>query len=157
MEHDVSSVCSGTVRQVVVKLGDVVRAGQTVLSVLVVNVFFFLSRSHTWSYFSSFIEPSNQTDTSVKHTEEVDLDFIRPDLKAMYERRELISLHGGRSAAVEKRHRRGMRFVWENVYDMFEKDSFVEFGGGGECFGAFTTAFWKKMFACGLKRYYRGG
>lgn len=60
-------------------------------------------------------------------SEQVDLDAIRPDLAEVHERHE-IGRDAARPAAVANRHARGRRTARENITDLVDKDSFVEYG-----------------------------
>ncbi|MEC3915272.1 acetyl-CoA carboxylase family protein [Nocardia sp. CDC160] len=57
----------------------------------------------------------------------VDLDSIRPDLAEVLDRHET-TLDARRASAVAKRHRLGRRTARENITDLVDADSFVEYG-----------------------------
>ncbi|MET7771900.1 carboxyl transferase domain-containing protein [Nocardia sp. NPDC005366] len=57
-----------------------------------------------------------------------DLDAIRPDLAEVHERHRR-TLDAARPEAVAKRHRLGRRTARENIADLVDDDSFVEYGG----------------------------
>jgi acetyl/propionyl-CoA carboxylase alpha subunit/acetyl-CoA carboxylase carboxyltransferase component len=57
----------------------------------------------------------------------VDLDRSRADLDEVAER-HLLTLDKGRQAAVAKRHRQGRRTARENIADLVDAGSFVEYG-----------------------------
>ncbi|WP_322858014.1 acetyl-CoA carboxylase family protein [Mycobacterium shigaense] len=57
----------------------------------------------------------------------VDLDQSRPDLDEV-DRRHLLTRDEGRAAAVAKRHDRGRRTARENIADLVDAGSFVEYG-----------------------------
>ncbi len=57
----------------------------------------------------------------------VDLDRPRPDLDEVYQR-HLVTLDEGRHAAVTKRHEQGRRTARENIADLVDAGSFVEYG-----------------------------
>jgi acetyl/propionyl-CoA carboxylase alpha subunit/acetyl-CoA carboxylase carboxyltransferase component len=57
----------------------------------------------------------------------VDLDRPRADLEEVRER-HLFTLDEGRQAAVAKRHKQGRRTARENIADLVDADSFVEYG-----------------------------
>ncbi|MEC3957338.1 carboxyl transferase domain-containing protein [Nocardia sp. CDC153] len=57
----------------------------------------------------------------------VDLDSIRPDLAEVRDRHD-ITLDARRASAVAKRHRLGRRTARENIADLVDADSFVEYG-----------------------------
>lgn len=58
----------------------------------------------------------------------VDLDAIRPDLSEVLDRQRGIR-DESRPAAVAKRHQLGRRTARENIDDLVDADSFVEYGG----------------------------
>ncbi len=58
---------------------------------------------------------------------EVDLDAVRPDLAEVL-RRQAGVLDAGRPEAVDRRHARGRRTARENIADLCEPGSFVEYG-----------------------------
>jgi acetyl/propionyl-CoA carboxylase alpha subunit/acetyl-CoA carboxylase carboxyltransferase component len=58
---------------------------------------------------------------------EVDLDRPRADLDEV-RRRHLLALDEGRSAVVGKRHKQGRRTARENIADLVDAGSFVEYG-----------------------------
>lgn len=60
-------------------------------------------------------------------TRAVDLDHIRPDLAALQERRAR-TLDEHRPKAVERRRGRGQRTARENIADLLDPDSFLEYG-----------------------------
>ncbi|GAA4490586.1 carboxyl transferase domain-containing protein [Rhodococcus olei] len=57
----------------------------------------------------------------------LDLDHIRPDLAEVLARHE-VTLDSGRPAAVAKRHRVGRRTARENIADLVDEGSLVEYG-----------------------------
>lgn len=59
--------------------------------------------------------------------EAIDLDAVRADLAEVRERHR-IGLDAGRPAAVAKRHRLGRRTARENIEDLVDADSFLEYG-----------------------------
>ncbi|WP_433685108.1 carboxyl transferase domain-containing protein [Nocardia sp. CA-119907] len=59
--------------------------------------------------------------------EAIDLDAVRADLAEVRERHR-IGLDAGRPAAVAKRHRLGRRTARENIDDLVDADSFLEYG-----------------------------
>ncbi|EME24012.1 acetyl-CoA carboxylase family protein [Rhodococcus triatomae] len=60
-------------------------------------------------------------------SETLDPDRVRPDLAEVLARHE-VTLDAGRPAAVAKRHRAGRRTARENVADLVDDGSFVEYG-----------------------------
>ncbi|WP_433716538.1 carboxyl transferase domain-containing protein [Nocardia sp. CA-084685] len=59
--------------------------------------------------------------------EAIDLDAVRADLAEVRERHR-IGLDAGRPAAVGKRHEMGRRTARENIADLVDEDSFLEYG-----------------------------
>ncbi|MEV4238699.1 MULTISPECIES: carboxyl transferase domain-containing protein [unclassified Nocardia] len=57
----------------------------------------------------------------------IDLDAVRADLAQVRERHR-IGLDAGRPAAVAKRHKLGRRTARENIADLVDDDSFLEYG-----------------------------
>lgn len=64
---------------------------------------------------------------TASRTRELDLGAVRPDLAEIEERRAL-GLDAARGAAVAKRHDRGQRTARENIADLCDPGSFVEYG-----------------------------
>lgn len=98
--------CAGTIVDCRVAAGDMVVAGQIV----------------------AVLEARSQQDgDDVAAGAEVDLDAIRPDLRELLDRRAEIS-DDGRPDAVRRRHERGLRTARENIADLCDPGSFVEYG-----------------------------
>jgi len=93
------------VRQIMVAEGDTVSTGQPLL----------------------FIEPVDATSERVEQVKPVDLDAIRPDLREARER-HAVGLDELRPEAVERRRRSGQRTVRENIADLCDAGSFIEYG-----------------------------
>jgi acetyl-CoA carboxylase carboxyltransferase component len=108
MEHEVLSETDGVVRRVDVALGGTVQAGEPLV----------VLGPH---------EQPQAVERSGQPAAEVDLDAIRPDLAAVHERHELGS-DAARTAAVARRRERGRRTARENVSDLLDEGSFVEYG-----------------------------
>ncbi|MDD5311693.1 MAG: carboxyl transferase domain-containing protein [Dehalococcoidia bacterium] len=105
MEHVITADRSGYVRAICIAVNDVVAKGDPLL----------------------FIEEAAVA-VSAKETEEkIDLDKIRPDLAAVIERHAL-TLDEQRSEAVARRHKKNQRTARENVADLFDPGSFIEYG-----------------------------
>jgi len=105
MEHEVRSEVSGVVQRLGVGVGDAVFEGHSliVLDEQAVDV----------------------SDDGV--TQAVDLDYIRPDLQEVFDRKSA-GLDESRPNAVSKRRKTGHRTARENVADLCDPDSFVEYG-----------------------------
>jgi acetyl-CoA carboxylase carboxyltransferase component len=105
MQQGVVAPTSGTVERVLVRVGDVVPAGAPLL-VLV---------------------PDGSGATVDDRDTEVDLDHVREDLRALHEALAP-TLDDARPAAVARRHDRGRRTARENVDDLVDPGSFLEYG-----------------------------
>jgi acetyl/propionyl-CoA carboxylase alpha subunit len=105
MEHVVQADVSGIVQRLTVTKGDTIFEGHPL----------------------AFIE---ETDVEIAHTQEtvlVDLDAIRPDLAEVHQR-HAITLDAARPDAVARRRKTGQRTARENIDDLCDPDSFVEYG-----------------------------
>ena len=105
MEHVIESPVSGTLQEIRVASGDTVFEG-AVLAVV----------------FEHDVEGDAQA-----AQEELDPDFIRPDLAEVYRRRSF-GLDENKPDKVAKRHARGNRTARENLADLIDEGSFVEYG-----------------------------
>ena len=105
MEHIIPASAGGVVRLVAASRGDVLMPGQALL----------------------FIEPREVEAAAEIEAGAVDLDAIRPDLAESVARHAL-TLDDARKLAVAKRHKQGGRTVRENVDDLCDPGSFVEYG-----------------------------
>jgi acetyl/propionyl-CoA carboxylase alpha subunit/acetyl-CoA carboxylase carboxyltransferase component len=106
MQHVVAAGHSGRVVAVGVAVGDEVEAG-TVLATIAAD-----ERGGS----------DGPTD------EEIDLGATRADLDELAERRHLLT-DAGRAEAVAERHGRGLRTARENLDDLADPGSFLEYGG----------------------------
>ena len=73
------------------------------------------------------LRPEAGAEQAVDKIEEQDVSAIRPDLKALQERLA-ITLDKARPEAVDKLHRRGQRTARENITDLCDPDTFIEYG-----------------------------
>ncbi|MGB7404226.1 MAG: carboxyl transferase domain-containing protein, partial [Pacificimonas sp.] len=105
MEHEVRAAGTGLVDEVMVEEGAVVRTGAPLFTLTAADV-----------------SKSGNVMTSVE-----DLDHIRPELAELKDRKGA-GLDQTRPDAVAKRHSRGNRTARENIADLCDADSFVEFG-----------------------------
>jgi acetyl/propionyl-CoA carboxylase alpha subunit/acetyl-CoA carboxylase carboxyltransferase component len=105
MEHVIESPFAGYVRHLRVRSGDTVNEGQTLL----------------------FIEAAMGEGESATAVEQVDLDAIRADLREA-QQRHAATLDAARPDAVARRRKTGQRTARENLDDLFDPDSFVEYG-----------------------------
>jgi acetyl/propionyl-CoA carboxylase alpha subunit/acetyl-CoA carboxylase carboxyltransferase component len=105
MEHVIAADVSGVVRQVTAQAGETVFEGHPL----------------------AFIEEAEVAGGAHAGEEAVDLDFIRPDLAELMARHEL-ALDAARPEAVARRRKTGQRTARENVEDLVDPGSFVEYG-----------------------------
>ncbi|MFA5632983.1 MAG: carboxyl transferase domain-containing protein, partial [Porticoccaceae bacterium] len=107
MEHVVKAPASGIVRRVLVSVGDMVKEGQPFL----------------------LVEPQHVDGVaSEEEHDEFDLDHIRPDLEALMRRKQWLR-DDARPEAIAKRRSRNQRTARENIADLCDEGSFVEYGG----------------------------
>ncbi|MGO9058381.1 MAG: carboxyl transferase domain-containing protein [Candidatus Binataceae bacterium] len=105
MEHVIHSPTSGIVRRITVAKGDTVFEGHPLV----------------------FIE-EGEVDASVGAAAEVvDLEYIRPDLAEVMARHEIV-MDAARPEAVARRRKTGQSTARENVEDLCDPGTFVEFG-----------------------------
>jgi acetyl/propionyl-CoA carboxylase alpha subunit/acetyl-CoA carboxylase carboxyltransferase component len=105
MEHVITSPINGVVRALNVAQGDTVFERHAL----------------------AFIERLDNAMQMQAAEQDVDLDFIRPDLAAVIERHRG-TLDESRPAAVERRRKTGQRTARENIGDLLDPGSFVEYG-----------------------------
>jgi acetyl/propionyl-CoA carboxylase alpha subunit/acetyl-CoA carboxylase carboxyltransferase component len=106
MEHTVAAACSGRVSALRLAAGDQALEGQ-ILLVLV---------------------PSAEDGTAVDADAIVDPDAVRPDLQRVLDRHAFL-YDAARPDAVARRRARGQRTARENVADLCDEGSFIEYGG----------------------------
>lgn len=105
MEHLLYSETTGIVERVLVEPGKVVSEEDTLI----------------------WIRPEDLEHSSFDPEEKNDPNQIRPDLKEVLDRLAL-NEDASRPQAVSKRHKRGQRTARENVSDLCDPGSFVEYG-----------------------------
>jgi len=105
MEHVIQAAASGVVRQVVVAEGDTVPEGHPLV----------------------FIEPAEVELAETETAARVDLDHVRPDLGEV-QQRHAVTLDGARPEAVARRRKTGQRTARENIADLCDEGTFVEYG-----------------------------
>lgn len=105
MEHVIQADTSGIVRQVAVIKGDTIFEGHPLV----------------------FIEETEVEETEVVQVEQIDLEAIRPDLAEVHQR-HAITLDSARPEAVARRRKTGQRTARENIEDLTDPGSFVEYG-----------------------------
>ena len=106
MEHLVPAPASGEVTAVQASAGASVTAGDL----------------------SARLRPSADQSAAGVAEDGPDLDSERPDLTRLLERRARL-MDDARPGAVAKRHARGQRTARENIADLVDEGSFVEYGG----------------------------
>ena len=74
-----------------------------------------------------WIEPDGAAAAAQAEEEDIDPDAIRADLADLYHRRALTE-DAARPQAVEKRHAKGLRMARENLADLVDPGTFVEYG-----------------------------
>jgi acetyl-CoA carboxylase carboxyltransferase component len=105
MEHEVLAESSGTVRDLAVAVGDVVEEGQLLLT----------------------LAPGAPAQADPAQSPEETEGDERADLRAARERHE-IGLDAARPDAVAKRRERGRRTARENLSELLDEGTFVEYG-----------------------------
>jgi acetyl/propionyl-CoA carboxylase alpha subunit/acetyl-CoA carboxylase carboxyltransferase component len=105
MEHVVAAEAAGTVRAIHVAAADTIWEGQLLMT----------------------LEPDEGGGEAADTGEAIDLDAIRPDLAEMLERRAL-TRDEKRPEAVARRRKTKQRTVRENVDDLVDPGTFVEYG-----------------------------
>jgi acetyl/propionyl-CoA carboxylase alpha subunit/acetyl-CoA carboxylase carboxyltransferase component len=105
MQHEISSPASGYVRRIAVAVGETIYEGHALL----------------------FVEEADVEVKGAATEERIDLDHIRPDLAEYFERRAL-TLDERRPDAVARRRKTKQRTARENLDDLVDPGSFVEYG-----------------------------
>jgi acetyl-CoA carboxylase carboxyltransferase component len=105
MEHVVESPTGGKVVRIVAEKGETLNKGAPIL----------------------FIDPMELRIAKPKVEEKIDLDAIRPDLQEVIDRHRF-TLDEARPEAVAKRRKTGHRTARENVADLLDPGSFIEYG-----------------------------
>ncbi|HXD90464.1 MAG TPA: carboxyl transferase domain-containing protein [Candidatus Binataceae bacterium] len=108
MEHVIAAPVSGILLSVTVAKGDTIAKGHPL----------------------AFIEEREVDNTGVATVADTDLEVIRPDLAEVLERHEF-GLDAARPEAVARRRKTGQRTARENVEDLCDSGSFVEYGALG--------------------------
>jgi acetyl-CoA carboxylase carboxyltransferase component len=114
MEHEVLAAIDGVIRDLYVAVGDAVEEGQ-LLATLAPGV----------DAGGQTTRPSERSDADGASS--VDGGDERADLRAVRER-HAIGLDAARPEAVASRHERGRRTARENLADLVDEGSFVEYG-----------------------------
>ena len=105
MEHVIHADCNGIVREVAVTVGDTIYEGHPL----------------------AFIEEAEVAVDAAEEIKQVDLDFVRPDLAEVYQR-HAFTLDAQRPDAVERRRKTRQRTARENIDDLCDPGTYVEYG-----------------------------
>jgi len=105
MEHVIVAPCNGEVIKLFTATGETLLDGEPLLA----------------------LRPLESKKVECKSEEDIDLDLIRADLLDV-EKRRAFGLDENRQVAVDKRHNRGQQTARENIAQIFDEDSFVEYG-----------------------------
>jgi acetyl-CoA carboxylase carboxyltransferase component len=105
MEHVIPADQSGIVRRITVAAGDAIFEGHPL----------------------AFIEEADVEAAQSAETQDVDLDRVRPDLAEVVERHAL-GFDAARPDAVARRRKTGQRTTRENIDDLCDPGTFVEYG-----------------------------
>ncbi|MCC6382690.1 MAG: carbamoyl-phosphate synthase large subunit [Dehalococcoidia bacterium] len=105
MEHVIRAPAAGVVRQLVVGVGDTIFEGEPLV----------------------FVEERADVGATGPEADEVELEVVRPDL-AEIEERHARTRDGARPEAVARRRKTGQRTARENVEDLCDAGSFMEYG-----------------------------
>ncbi len=105
MQHEIRSPARGYVRRVAVEPGETIYEGHALL----------------------FVEEADVEVARAAVEEEIDLDHIRPDLAEYFERRAM-TLDEKRPDAVARRRKTNQRTARQNLDDLVDPGSFVEYG-----------------------------
>ncbi|MGA2952817.1 MAG: carboxyl transferase domain-containing protein [Caulobacteraceae bacterium] len=105
MEHVLAAPTAGRIARLAVEKGEVVAKGQAI----------------------AFIAPEDVEHAGEDEVGDIDLDYIRPDLAETLTRWASLQ-DAARPEAVERRRARNQRTARENIADLVDPDSFLEFG-----------------------------
>ncbi|MFC3078483.1 carboxyl transferase domain-containing protein [Phenylobacterium terrae] len=105
MEHVIAAEAGGVLREITVAAGDTVFEGHPL----------------------AFVEPREDVGGAFQAEENLDPDYIRPDLAEVLERHRR-TLDEARPEAVERRRRTGQRTARENIEDLCDPGTFTEYG-----------------------------
>src|SRR5450759_2180376 len=105
MEHLVTAPHGGKVTKIATGIGVTLMHGEPIL----------------------FLEPAEVAGAATEEEAAIDLDHIRPDLAELIAR-HAITLDENRPAAVERRRKTNQRTARENIAQLVDDGSFVEYG-----------------------------
>lgn len=105
MEHEIQAPVAGIVRNLLLANAEYVSEGQAIV----------------------YIEPGENSQNEQATERAVDLNHMRPDLAESFERHRLTQ-DEARPEVIAKRHKRGMLSARENIANICDPDSFMEYG-----------------------------
>jgi len=105
MEHSIRAEQAGIVRRINVAAGDIIVEGHPLI----------------------FIAEADVGEGEMQAAEEIDPDYIRPDLEEAYSR-HAYTLDENRPGVVAKRRKRGFRMPRENIGQLVDPGTFKEYG-----------------------------
>jgi acetyl/propionyl-CoA carboxylase alpha subunit len=105
MQHEIRSPARGYVRRIAVEPGETIYEGHALL----------------------FVEEADVEVKGAAAEEQIDLEHVRPDLAEYFERRAL-TLDDKRPEAVARRRKTNQRTARQNLDDLVDSGSFVEYG-----------------------------
>ena len=105
MEHEVRAEVSGVVERLGIEAGDTIFEGHPLI----------------------YLQAADVAVSDEGETEEIDLDYIRPDLQEVIDRKSA-GLDQNRPDAVAKRYKTGRRTARENIAHLCDEGSFIEYG-----------------------------
>jgi len=138
----VTAPSSGTVVSIDITPGDAVAVGQPVAVLEAMKMEFVVKATqsgivHTLAAEPGatvnegqalvYLEPADVDASGTQSEEAVDLQYVRVDLGEVLERHDLLT-NERRPEAVEKRRKTGQQTARENVEDLFDPNSFNEYG-----------------------------
>jgi acetyl/propionyl-CoA carboxylase alpha subunit/acetyl-CoA carboxylase carboxyltransferase component len=138
----IKSLMQGTIVSIDIKEGDLVRKGQQIMIMnsmkmehvirsetagIVVRIEVAQGDAVYEGHPLVYIEPGEDSAADFEESEFKDLDYIREDLKEVKTRHE-ITLDTARPDKVEKRRKRRQRTARENINDICDPGTFIEYG-----------------------------
>lgn len=105
METHITAEESGVLKEWLVNVEDIVAQGQIL----------------------AIVEKASHSEENTNTDQAIDLEYIRPDLAELMQRKSFL-YDENRPEAVAKRHQKGQRMARENIEDLCDPNSFVEYG-----------------------------
>ena len=120
MEHEIHASCDGRITECLAKAGDLVQQGE-LLATIQPEISTTAKDVANWG-------PSSLTKTSEVTATRLESDLnLRPDLAKVIAR-QAFTLDQNRPAAIDKRHALGFRTARENIAQLCDAGSFMEYG-----------------------------